>query len=296
MGARPHRQPQRHRRAQRRRHPLHPAGSRGSAAGGLPPRPAWEPRAASHLDQRGEPRAASHLDQRGEPRAASHLDQRGEPRAASHLDQRGEPRAASHLDQQTPFVIGFVGTLKPWHGVEVLVESFARLARTDDGTRLRLVGDGPQRAAIAAQAERLGVADRVDLVGAVAPERMPEELARMDLAVAPYPQLPDFYFSPLKLYEYLAAGLPVVASDIGPVGEVLDGGHLGVLVTPGDMTELAAALAGLRSDAALRAELGDLGRRAAVSRHDWSLVVSRILTTVPVRPPSLADDLLGRSA
>ena len=232
----------------------------------------------------------------GRPRAASHLDQRGEPRAASHLDQRGEPRAASHLDQRAPFVIGFVGTLKPWHGVEVLVEAFARLARTDDGTRLRLVGDGPQRAAIAAQAERLGVADRVDLVGAVAPERMPEELARMDLAVAPYPQLPDFYFSPLKLYEYLAAGLPVVASDIGPVGEVLDGGHLGVLVTPGDMTELAAALAGLRSDAALRAELGDLGRRAAVSRHDWSLVVSRILTTVPVRPPSLADDLLRRSA
>ncbi|QNF95402.1 glycosyltransferase family 4 protein [Janibacter sp. YB324] len=244
----------------------------------------------------GRPQAASHLDQRGEPRAASHLDQRGEPRAASHLDQRGEPRAASHLDQQTPFVIGFVGTLKPWHGVEVLVEAFARLARTDDGTRLRLVGDGPQRAAIEAQAERLAVADRVDLVGAVAPERMPEELARMDLAVAPYPQLPDFYFSPLKLYEYLAAGLPVVASDIGPVGEVLDGGHLGVLVTPGDETELAAALAGLRSDAALRAELGDLGRRAAVSRHDWSLVVSRILTTVPVRPPSLADDLLGRSA
>ena len=232
----------------------------------------------------------------GRPRAASHLDQRGESRAASHLDQRGEPRAASHLDQRAPFVIGFVGTLKPWHGVEVLVEAFARLARTDDGTRLRLVGDGPQRAAIAAQAERLGVADRVDLVGAVAPERMPEELARMDLAVAPYPQLPDFYFSPLKLYEYLAAGLPVVASDIGPVGEVLDGGHLGVLVTPGDVTELAAALAGLRSDEALRAELGDLGRRAAVSRHDWSLVVSRILTTVPVRPPSLADDLLGRSA
>ena len=184
----------------------------------------------------------------------------------------------------------------PGPEIDALVEALARIARTDATTRLRLVGNGPQRAAIEEQAARLSVADRVDLVGAVPPERMPEELARIDVAVAPYPQLPDFYFSPLKLYEYLAAGLPVVASDIGPVGDVLDDGRLGVLVTPGDVTELAAALVGLRGDAALRAELSSLGRRAAVSRHDWSLVVSRILTTVPERLPSLADELLGHSA
>lgn len=195
--------------------------------------------------------------------------------------------------EQTPFTIGFVGTLKPWHGIEVLLDAFARVARTDDATRLRLVGDGPQRAAVLEQAAALGVADRVDLVGAVAAEDIPAELAAMDVAVAPYPQLDDFYFSPLKLYEYLAAGLPVVASDIGPCSQVLDAGRLGVLVSPGHVTELAAAIVGLRTDARLRAELGDAAREAAVSRHDWSLVVDRILATVPTRTRSGSDELLG---
>lgn len=198
--------------------------------------------------------------------------------------------------QDEGFTIGFVGTLKPWHGVEVLLEAFARLVRADGTTRLRVVGDGPQREALAEQALRLGIRERVDLVGAVAPEDMPAELAAMDVAVAPYPELPDFYFSPLKIYEYLAAGIPVVASDIGPCATILDDGGLGVLVTPGDPTELAAVLAGLRSDGNLRTELGRGGRQAAVARHDWSLVVSRILASIPARAPSLADDLLGRTA
>lgn len=194
------------------------------------------------------------------------------------------------------FTVGFVGTLKPWHGVEVLLEAFARLVRADADVRLRLVGDGPQREALTARAAELGISDRVDLVGAVAPEEMPAELAAMDVAVAPYPQLPDFYFSPLKIYEYLAAGLPVVASDIGPCADILDDGDLGMLVTPGDVTELAAVLAGLRHDDLMRTDLGRAGRDAAVARHDWSRVVSRILATVPTRARSLADDLLGQAS
>ena len=230
------------------------------------------------------------------PRTASHLDQRGgetSPRAASHLDQRAGEARPRAKGEQPPFTIGFVGTLKPWHGIEVLLDAFARVARTDDVTRLRLVGDGPQRAAVLDQAAALGVADRVDLVGAVAAEDIPAELATMDVAVAPYPQLDDFYFSPLKLYEYLAAGLPVVASDIGPCSQVLDAGRLGVLVSPGDVTELAAAIVGLRADAQLRAELGQAAREAAETRHDWSLVVDRILATVPTRTRTLSDELLG---
>ncbi len=195
-----------------------------------------------------------------------------------------------------PFTVGFVGTLKPWHGVEVLVRAFARFAETDPWARLRLVGDGPQREAIEALAAELRITDRVDLTGAVAPERMPEELAAMDVAVAPYPWLEDFYFSPLKIYEYLAAGLPVVASRIGGVPRLLEDGDIGMLVTPGSVDELAAVLAGLHLSPELRAELGRVAREAAVTRHDWSRVVDRILSTVPARRRSLADELLGRIA
>lgn len=196
-----------------------------------------------------------------------------------------------------PFTVGFVGTLKPWHGVEVLLDAFARLARTGDA-RLRIVGDGPMREDLAARAEALGVADQVDLVGAVAPESMPRELAGMDVAVAPYPDLPDFYFSPLKIYEYLAAGLPVVASDIGPVSDVLQRGHCGVLVRAGDERALAAALAGLRSDRGRRRELAECARSVAVKEHDWGLVVDRVLATLPVREPVEPGvaDLFGGAA
>ncbi|WP_068254836.1 glycosyltransferase family 4 protein [Janibacter corallicola] len=194
------------------------------------------------------------------------------------------------------FTVGFVGTLKPWHGVEVLVRAFARLADTVTGARLRVVGDGPQREVIRTLVADLGIGDRVDLVGPVDPEEMPRQLAAMDVAVAPYPELADFYFSPLKIYEYLAAGLPVVASAIGEVPELLDDGDLGILVTPGSVAELAAVLAGLASEPAIREDLGRSARRAAVERHDWSCVLDRILATVPEPTTTLADELLGRIA
>ena len=99
----------------------------------------------------------------------------------------------------------------------------------------------------------------------------------MDAAVAPYPMLDGFYFSPLKVYEYLAAGLPVVASRVGNLPEILDHGRLGVLVDPDDARGLADALATLRADPARRARLREQGRRRAVEQHDWSTVVHTAL-------------------
>jgi glycosyltransferase involved in cell wall biosynthesis len=99
----------------------------------------------------------------------------------------------------------------------------------------------------------------------------------MDLAVAPYPDLPDLYFSPLKVYEYLAAGLPVVASAVGQVPAALEGGRLGTLVRPGDAGALADALAALRADVVRRTALRAATRAAAVERHTWRAVVDRVL-------------------
>lgn len=175
------------------------------------------------------------------------------------------------------FTVGFVGTLKPWHGLRVLVEAFGFVHRSDPATRLLIVGDGPERAALEADLAARGLSGATVLVGAVAPDDVPGLLASMDAAVAPYPARPDFYFSPLKLYEYLAAGRAVVASRVGQVTEVIDHGANGLLAPPGDAAALAAALERLKDDPGLRARLGWLGRMTVRDGHTWDAVARRLL-------------------
>jgi glycosyltransferase involved in cell wall biosynthesis len=190
---------------------------------------------------------------------------------------RPVPRPAGRPAGGRPFTVGFVGSLKPWHGLDTLVEAMALLAAGDRGWRLLVVGDGPEAPALARTVEERGLAGCTELTGAVDPAEVPAHLARMDAAVAPYPALDGFYFSPLKLYEYLAAGLPVVASAVGQVTQVVDHGRTGVLCPPADPVALASALAGLRADPRRAEALGRTGRAEVVRRHSWRQVVERVL-------------------
>ena len=176
-----------------------------------------------------------------------------------------------------PFTVGFVGTLKPWHGVNTLVDAFAQLHAQRPGAQLLIVGDGPCRAEIAEQVAALGLSAAVELTGAVDPAQIPDLLARMDVATAPYPHLDDFYFSPLKLYEYMAAALPVVASRIGQIEEVIVHGETGLIANPGDAADLADKLITLHDDANLRRRLGERARAEIVANHSWEKVARRVL-------------------
>lgn len=181
----------------------------------------------------------------------------------------GRPEAAGD-----PVVL-FVGTLKPWHGVEVLLEA-AAVAR--EPWRVRIVGDGPQGPALAEQASRLGL--DVDFRGAVAPGDVPAALAGASVAVAPYPASTgseEQYFSPLKIYEYSAAGLPVVASRVGQVPTIVRDGENGLLVEPSDPAALATAIDALVSDPARARALGGAGRATVEAEHSWAGVLERIL-------------------
>lgn len=99
----------------------------------------------------------------------------------------------------------------------------------------------------------------------------------MDVGVAPYPTFDGFYFSPLKVYEYMAAGLPVVASRVGDLSELIQDGVDGFLVPPGDPAALAAALDRLRSDRGLRTRMGSAARLKVLRSHTWDMVVRRML-------------------
>ncbi len=192
------------------------------------------------------------------------------------------------------FTVGFVGTLKPWHGLPDLVDAIAVLHAQGARPRLLIVGDGPEREALLQRLEKHRIRHLALLPGAVDPATVPNWLASMDVAVAPYPDSTNCYFSPLKVYEYLAAGLPIVASRSGQLAEVLRDGVTGVFYAPGDVTALATTLRRLAADRAGCARLGRAARQAA-HEYTWTGVAHRALAyagLVPLRTRSA----IGRSA
>lgn len=182
--------------------------------------------------------------------------------------RRGRVRA--HLGLGGKVVVGFAGSLKPWHGVIELVSAFAGVTGR---AQLLLVGDGPEREAVALAAGRLGLEGRVIMTGAVPHTCVPDYFSAMDIGVAPYLPQERFYFSPLKVAEYMAAGLPVVASNQGDLPVLLAGAA--VLVPPGDTARLAGALCQLVGDEESRLRLGRAAR-AKARTLSWDRVAWRV--------------------
>lgn len=183
-----------------------------------------------------------------------------------------------------PLTLAFVGTFRPWHGVDLLVDAVARLGG-EHRVRLLLIGDGPERTAVLARAVERGVA--VAAPGAVDPDAVPGLLAGADVAVAPYPE-GEAYFSPLKVMEYLAAGLPTVAGAVSDLPRLLTDGAEVLLVPPGDLDALTLALRRLVADDGLRRRLSRAGRQAAERRLTWQAAVGTVLEASAARSPALA--------
>lgn len=171
------------------------------------------------------------------------------------------------------FRIGFVGAFRPWHDLGTLVRAVGRVARHTPA-RLVLVGDGPARNEVLRQAWDAGAP--VTLAGPVAHRDVPAHLALMDAVAVPYADA-EAYFSPLKLFEAMAAARPIVASATHPVTRVVEHDREALLVSPGDADAMAEALLALARDPALAARLGGTARRTALACHTWDAVAERIL-------------------
>lgn len=164
-------------------------------------------------------------------------------------------------------LIGFTGSLRPWHGLDVAIEALPHLS---PDVRLVVAGDGPVRDGLVDLAARVGVAERVVWLGQVPHAEIPAVLAAVDVAVAPYPRLAGFGFSPLKLVEYMASGTPVVASDIGQIRPLLGDGRLGRLTAPGDPAALARACRAVLASPGRAAATGAAAREVALAEHGWT--------------------------
>lgn len=193
-------------------------------------------------------------------------------------DER-RPEIRKRLELGSGPVIGFIGSFKPWHGVLSLLEAFASLRSAHPGIRLLAVGDGPEREAVRARANALGLADQVILPGRTAHTNIPEWLSAMDLTVAPYQPQPEFYFSPLKILESMAAGRPVAAPAVGQIQRLIEDGMTGRLYRP-DGSDLSQVLHELIDDRVALVAMGERARDRATS-FDWTAVVARILALAP---------------
>jgi glycosyltransferase involved in cell wall biosynthesis len=173
-------------------------------------------------------------------------------------------------------VVGFIGTFGRWHGAEVLAEAFGQLLTRRpewrESTRLLLIGDGLTRPLVEARLAEHGAAGQAILTGLVPQELGPAHLAACDVLVSPTLRNPDgtpFFGSPTKVFEYMAMGRAIVASGLDQVGEVLEHGKTALLVDPGNVAGLAAAIERLLDDQPLARVLGAAARQAVLERHSW---------------------------
>jgi glycosyltransferase involved in cell wall biosynthesis len=172
-------------------------------------------------------------------------------------------------------LIIFVGSFYEWHDVATLLKAFVRVLNLYPDARLILVGDGAKRQATMQLAIELGITRSVIFTGMVAHTDVPRFMAAADIAVVPYPVLQqDVWLSPLKLFEYMAAGNAIIASNVGQLSEWVTNERNGLLVQPGDISALAAGIERLIDDPGLRLELGQNARVEAIQKHSWDRYLS----------------------
>ncbi|MFI5305355.1 MAG: glycosyltransferase family 4 protein [Nitrospiria bacterium] len=173
-------------------------------------------------------------------------------------------------------VIGFIGTFGKWHGAEVLTEAYGKLLEQfpeySAKTMLFMIGDGVSMPLVKRNIARHKITDNVILAGLIAQEEGPKYLAACDILASPHVPNSDgtpFFGSPTKLFEYMAMGKGIVASDLDQIGEILKHDHTAWMVKPGDAESLMLGLKTLVDDEQTRKRLGMAARQEVVVKYTW---------------------------
>jgi glycosyltransferase involved in cell wall biosynthesis len=190
----------------------------------------------------------------------------------------GAPGQPSFSRKPGTTLVVFAGAFRVWHGAIHVIEAIRTLrgrGRTD--IVAVMIGDGPELGRVRQAAAGLESDESVQFTGVVDHDRMPACLAAADIGVAPFdvaahaPLALDFYWSPLKIFEYMASGLPVVAPDIPRLRRIVADERQGLLYDASDPNGLALALERLSDEAPFRTALGAAARERVVREFGWDV-------------------------
>jgi glycosyltransferase involved in cell wall biosynthesis len=175
-------------------------------------------------------------------------------------------------------VVGFVGIMRPWHGIDLLMRAFVSLEkRLGRPMHLLLVGDSPMLNELEGMIDSLGIRGRVTITGRVAHEAIPAHIALFDAAVSPKA---TFYASPMKIVEYMAVGKAVVAPDTANIRDLIRDGSDGCLFAPDSEAALAGALEELFRSPGRIAEVGAAAKRKTREVLNWERNARTVLSWV----------------
>lgn len=187
-------------------------------------------------------------------------------------------------DIENQIVLGFIGSFGAWHGVEVLAEAFgvflSRYPSYRPQVTLLLIGDGQKMPEVRANLAHHQATDKAILTGLVPQAEGPSYLAACDILISPHIPTPDgrrFFGSPTKLFEYMAMGKGIIASDLDQIGAVLKHDHTAWMVPPHDIDALVEAIKLLVDNPELRQRLGASARQEVVAHYTWERHTQRII-------------------
>jgi glycosyltransferase involved in cell wall biosynthesis len=182
-------------------------------------------------------------------------------------------------NQNGPLVIGFIGYLTQWAGLDTLLTAIAQVRTEGLSVQVRIAGQGPETLQLQELSRQLGLSDSVDFLGLRAWTEIPAFLGGCHIGYSGQRRMRigEMYHSPLKLYEYQAAGLPILASNFPDAQSLIEPTGAGWLFDGGDSDSLAIAIHSAYDQGSALASLGEAGRRNIASNHSWASRVRYLL-------------------
>lgn len=171
--------------------------------------------------------------------------------------------------------VGFIGSFLEYQGIDTIIEAAPMILAESPISKFLLVGDGPMRTAWEMKIQEKGLQDHFIITGHIPYRDVPTYLGAMDVCVAPHHKDTN-QASPVKLFDYMAAGRPIVASDIDVVREIIGNSGCALLTAPNCPDEFARNIATLLSNEALRKEMAENGRMYAVKEYDRKILTEHL--------------------